>query len=254
MEDCSFGDNAANETFGETPTRQPFTVRVNLKEAIDDAITVQPAAYLSSASAMPEVSGHDNEEEDIPFNGKNCRKTVKPEPINNRRKLQASVKPMRPIGDTDEEPYEWVRSSLVDEIGEYINDNYAIMGMFQYPRKYWYGNDLEKVKWVSIRLRCIVESLLSFDRMDVRRREIIALNDALKSMSGATSFQFVPRNYPFKNEVAELQKILERVSRNAPKQVRIYLSREKKIKLIGLRFLLADFVRFEPFNNLDFNR
>jgi hypothetical protein len=250
--DDTVSDNGNEEC--EAPAGQPFNVKSNVTETMDKGAAHKPAAYRRVEPApKPEVPD-EIIEDDMPFTVRNNRKMVKPEPFNDRRQQQYTAKSIQPAKDMDEEPYVWTRSSLIDEIGDYVNDSYAVTEMFQYPRKYWYGSDLEKVKWVSVRLRSIVETILSFDKMDIERSEIISVHNALKAMTQASSFQFVPRNYPFKKEVTWLQRTIERIRNNAPKRIRIYFSKEKKIRLIGQRFLLADLIPFEPLDNLNFNR
>lgn len=253
-ENTSHANGAAAEINEAATSIQPFNVRSSVTDDTDKGgMNTFPAYRMVEPNPMQEIPDL-NTEDDVPFNVRNNCKTVKPEPFYDRRQQQNPAKPVRPTNDIDEEPYVWTRSSLIDEIGDYVNDSYAITEMFQYPRKYWYGTDLEKVKWVSVRLRCIIETMLDFDKMDVERRDIISLHNALKAMTQASSFQFVPRNYPFKKEVIWLRQTIERIRSNAPKWIRIYFSKEKKIKLIGLRFLLADLVPFDPLDNLDFNR
>ncbi|PQJ09757.1 hypothetical protein CJD36_017675 [Flavipsychrobacter stenotrophus] len=153
-----------------------------------------------------------------------------------------------------EEQYRWVRSDFIDDIGDYTNTNDMASHMFQYPNKYWYSSDIEKVKWVSIRFRCIIENLLRLDRTIVERKTLITLREAINAMVASRNFKSIPANYPMKNEVVEWQKNIARAAKNADREVRFKLRTENKVKLICLRFQLADIVPFIKFSNLDFTK
>lgn len=152
------------------------------------------------------------------------------------------------------EPYRWVRSGLIDDIGGYINADCIVSDMFQYPNKYWYSSDFEKVKWISVRFRCIIENLLRLDRTIVERKTLITLREAINAMVASRNFKSIPANYPMKNEVAEWQKNIGKAAKNADGEVRFKLKTENKVKLICLRFQLADIVPFTKFSNLDFTK
>jgi hypothetical protein len=158
------------------------------------------------------------------------------------------------IEEDDEEKYEWVRCELLDEVEDYFNDNYKTTEMFQYPKKYWYSSDLEKVKWVSVRLRNIIENMLEMDRRRIDRRVLRQLNDALQALIASFNFRYMPRNYPLKNEMISLQKTLQQVVAMADRTIRFTLARPTKIKLMAIRFQLADLVPASKFRQLDFSK
>jgi hypothetical protein len=126
--------------------------------------------------------------------------------------------------------------------------------MFQYPKKYWYGSDLEKVKWVSVRFLCIIENLLHFNNSTIERRTFAVLNKALTGMMDSWNYKYMPHNYPLKNEIKRQQQTIEKITRSVDKSFRFGLKKESKIKLIALRFQLADLVPKVKFNSLDFSK
>jgi len=248
----------AEEEYSRHVPERPFNVSFNVTaNKIDDEKPATKQSY--SIPAMPKKPApaqeeYEDDQQALPFNSGNTTKKQTPEkPFNANQKAATVTKPKLNV-DEDEEPYEWVRSELVDEIGDYVNDNYTVTEMFQYPKKYWYSSDLEKVKWVSIRFRCIIENLLRFDRAEVERKTLITMSKALKAMIEAWNFKYVPYNYPLKNEVINLQKSVEALSKSANNTIRLYITREKKVKLVALRFQLADLVPFVKFSQLDFNK
>ena len=251
------GHEAAEECSRHAHER-PFNVSFNVNaNKNDDEKAVTKQSY--SIPAMPKKPApaqkdYEEERQPLPFNSKGTsRMRATEEPFNVKQKAATVIKPKLNV-DEDEEPYEWVRSELIDEIGDYVNDNYAVTEMFQYPKKYWYSSDLEKVKWVSIRFRCIIENLLRFDRAEVERKTILTMNKALKAMVEAWNFKFLPYNYPLKNEVKELQKAIEALSKSGKKRLRLCISKDRKVKLVALRFQLADIVPFVRFSQLDFSK
>ena len=231
----------------------PFNVTANKND--DEKLAIKQSYSVPAMLKKPTHSQEDNEEDEeaLPFNSKHGSKIrMTEDPFNIKQKAATVTK--HKLNVDEEEPYEWIRSELVDEIGDYINDNYNTTEMFQYPKKYWYSSDLEKVKWVSTRLRCIIENLLRFDRAEVERKTILTMNKALKAMVEAWNFKFLPYNYPLKNEVKELQKAIEALSNSGKKRLRLCISKERKVKLVALRFQLADIVPFERFSQLDFSK
>ena len=239
--------------------RQPFNVSLNVTKAVNNDNDIKETAKQSYSIPVspkkPAPAQEDYEEDEQPFNVRNVgNRRETGEPFNVKRDIIPAVKQKPQNNEIEEEQYEWVRSELVDEIGDFLNDNYTITEMLQYPKKYWYSSDLEKVKWVSVRFRCIIENLLRLDNSIVERKTMITINKALKTMVEAWNFKFVPYNYPLKNEVKELQKSIEGLATSVDKVFRFGIGKEKKVKLIALRFQLADLVPFVKFNDLDFSK
>jgi hypothetical protein len=228
-------NNVEQESFNneQIPDKMPFNVSRNVRN--DD----EPAPP-------------------IPFNvGKPTNQQTIREPYHAKRREEDKTKGHSKRYDdieVEEEPYEWVRSELLDDIAEYVQDNYKTSEMFQYPKKYWYGSDLEKVKWVSVRFLCIIENLLHFNNSTVERRTFVALNKALKAMMGSWNYKYMPSNYPLKNKIKHRQQTIENIVRSVDRSFRFGLKKESKLKLIALRFQLADLVPKVKFNSLDFSK
>ena len=209
-------------------------------------------------NASRSVRNYDDTEPPLPFNVRKLtyQQTV-PEPYHSKRREEDKTKGhSKRYDDTEveEEPYEWVRSELLDDIADYVQDNYRTTEMFQYPKKYWYGSDLEKVKWVSVRFLCIIENLLHFDNSIVERKTLVTINKSLIAMMDAWNFKYMPHNYPLKNEIKAQQQRIEKIIRVCDKSIRLCFKRDTKVKLIALRFQLADLVPKVRFHNLDFSK
>ena len=209
-------------------------------------------------NASRSVRNYDDTEPPLPFNVRKptYQQTI-PEPYHAKRREEdnANLRSKR-YHDTEveEEPYEWVRSELLDDIADYVQDNYRTTEMFQYPKKYWYGSDLEKVKWVSVRFLCIIENLLHFNNSTVERRTFVALNKAVKAMMDSWNYKYMPCNYPLKNEIRQQQQTIEKIAKSGDRSFRFALKKETKVKLIALRFQLADLVPRVKFKSLDFSK
>jgi len=206
----------------------------------------------------PDVRNYDERQQPLPFNvRKSGNQTIPGEQGNVKQKDSSPVKESRKQNKTkqaDEDPYEYVQSGFLNEIAEYLEDNYKTTEMFQSPKKYWYGSDLESVKWVSVRFRCIIENLLRFDNSTVERKTLVTVNKALTDMMAASNFKYMPYNYPLTDEIKEQQQRLDKIIKAFGGTFRFGLKRNSKIKLIALRFQLADLVTKVKFHDLNFSK
>lgn len=154
----------------------------------------------------------------------------------------------------EEAPYEWVHPDFTDEIAAYISEHYHVIEKFQYPQKYWYGYELEDVKWVSVRMRCIIENLLYLDRKTISKKTAVTLINALNDMVASRHYQFLPYNYPLKNELKELQKNVAAMGAIDTASIAFIIKKYRRVRLIAQRFMLADLVPFVRFKELDFSK
>lgn len=145
-------------------------------------------------------------------------------------------------------------SALIDDIGYAVNADEKTLMMVQFPNKYWHTPDLEKVKWVSLRLRSVIENLLRLDRIVVEYRSLVLLSEAMASLANSTKYKCLPPNYPFREQIRQWQKILKRIARDKDGVVRFKLTLEHKAQLMITRFQLADLVPFAKFATLDFSK
>jgi hypothetical protein len=235
------------------------------EDHIDDPNTVEQESFNNEQlpvempfNASRYVRNYDDTAPPIPFNvRKPTNQHTIPEPYHAKHQEEDNIKVnAKRYHDTEveEDPYEWVRSELLDDIADYVQDNYRTTEMFQYPKKYWYGSDLEKVKWVSVRFLSIIENLLHFNNSTVERRTFVALNKAIKAMQDSWNYKYMPYNYPLKNEIRQQQQTIEKIAKSGDRSFRFGLKRETKVKLIALRFQLADLVPRVKFKNLDFSK
>ncbi|OQP60103.1 hypothetical protein A3860_34810 [Niastella vici] len=131
------------------------------------------------------------------------------------------------------------------------------MLMFQNPQNYWGSYDLPKVKWITLRLRCLLENLIKLNNLPViDNATLIAVKEAFTTLIGSDNFKRLPSNYPNARFIKELeQKLALIVKQHKPRDhIRFRLSRKLKVEIIAKRFMMADFVPFVKFFDLDFEK
>lgn len=154
----------------------------------------------------------------------------------------------------EEIAYQWVHSRLVDLIEENA-DNPDELLLFQNPAEYWGSFTLEGVKWVSLRLRCLLESLIRLSNYThIRYADLTAICDAFDSLVTSRHFRYLPNNYPYIDLVKELKDKLTLLARpdKHTKKFLFRLTLNRKATLIAKRFILAGFVPAIKFGDLDF--
>ncbi|WPV65969.1 hypothetical protein [Chitinophaga sp. LS1] len=127
---------------------------------------------------------------------------------------------------------------------------------FQYPEKYWGTYKLPTVKWVSLRLRCLLESVIGLSNMpSITYTDITAVKVAFNALVASQHFNNLPTNYPYTALVKELQSKVSLLAKKFKRKSSIpfRLLRNRKAELIGKRYILADFVPSIDLRELDFN-
>lgn len=156
----------------------------------------------------------------------------------------------------DEVPYEWVRSRIIDSIADHVDNSDALF-MFQHPGQYWGAYVLPSIKWVSLRLRCLVESLIKLSNFSVVEYDnIIALKEAFTALISSNYFTLLPANYPFSSLIKEVEQKLALICKQQEhcESIRFRLTVNRKVELIAVRFMLADFVPPVKFSEICFDR
>lgn len=253
-DDAEEGEKAGAISIAE---RLPFTI-ADKEEQLPQLERQRYCIPITSGKAIVATSlSEDQEEQSLPLNVIKRQSFSQNKTLNGKHEAKQTKMVKQAIHahrEDEEEQYEWVRSELLDEVGDYCNDNYKTTEMFQYPKKYWYSTDLEKVTWVSERYRNIIENVLHMDRKFVDRKVIRQLNEALKAMIASFNFRYLPYNYPLKIEIINLQKTLQQVLAQAAKTIRFTLVRQTRVKLMAIRFQLADLVSGKRFHQLNFSK
>jgi hypothetical protein len=156
-------------------------------------------------------------------------------------KVQAIAKPE---SNTSTNTFQWVSSRFNDSVEE-LSEKDCNVNMFHAPQRYLSAGEKEKVVWVSIRLRSLLESLLKLHRgCNTLCSQLLWVRKAFTAMQGATEFKELPAKYPYKELIKELEqglvKITEGYGKNVPITVRY--TRNRKLEMIAARFNLSALV------------
>ena len=152
--------------------------------------------------------------------------------------------------------YQWVDSSFITKIAEYV-DNSTDMLMLQNPSDYWSSYYLPVVKWVSIRLRCLLENLIRLNNYStIDYATLNTIKEAFTTLIGSDNFKRLPSNYPNTRIIKELEQKLSLIAKQHKRrdQICFRLATNLKVEIIAKRFMMADFVPFVKFFDLDFEK
>jgi hypothetical protein len=164
----------------------------------------------------------------------------------NKEQLQ-TAKPQ-----ASKENYEWIYSSFIENLRALIEDSEDFI-RFDKPSRHWDCYDLEKIKWISLRLRCLLENLLRLsNELSVAVSTLILLRDGFTSLIATSQYKYLPANYPYSTLMKELERRLTQTIKEQKKHssIQIKFSRKRKAELIAARFMLAAIVPKTPFNEL----
>ena len=179
---------------------------------------------------------------DLPLKSLNNEQTVI---VNN----SFTVKP-----EQDDPPYKCVLSKMIYSIADYIDNSEALL-MFQHPGDYWGIHTLLTVKWVSLRLRCLLESLIKLNNFSaIDYDNIVTVKEAFTALMDSNLFKRLPSNYPFTILIKEMEQKLALTAKQHKhcESIRFRLTTNRRVEFIAIRFMLADFVPPIKFSELDF--
>jgi hypothetical protein len=272
------------ETAGQSGTKGLLDITAleqEAKELAKELNMVQPSNTVLRAGAITlEPEGGE------PGNGQGIV-----QPIKSANGTKAIIQPSNPaISGNREEKYQPVTCQLLEHIEWYLDERRLTTHMFDEPHKYWRERELEKVKWASVRLRCLIENFIRFDSRVVSLDELKLANKSLVAMMKAKQYKTLPLNYPHTKDIALMQQWLaaliasynngeneddgggdgseentdcEQGSEDSEagndsdedgEPVLFSLTVEDKGKLIAMRYQLAGLVPMVRFQNLDFTK
>jgi hypothetical protein len=116
------------------------------------------------------------------------------------------------------------------------------------------ANILEVI-WVSIRFRCILESILTLSEMnEVSWEDLAELSNALTLLTKSNAFKKLPPAYPYFNEINKLQEKLWTYCQNNQDKPEILFRLQPEIKneLMLYRYELSKVFTKVPFSKLSF--
>ncbi len=181
-----------------------------------------------------------------------------PEPENETAQENA-IQQTQPEGETQDksqqsQDYKWVYSTFTTALDRYqIDEN--IFTKFTSPEEYWETDDQLKVKWVTLRFRCLAGTLFRLsNHAFVDSEALFGVADAFNQLAAHPYFKALPANYPFTGLITELRDKMQYIALENRDNERIpfRLSRERRIELIAIRYLTNDFVPKIKFSQLNF--
>jgi hypothetical protein len=209
--------------------------------AVKEPLSVKPVDFTVNSKTEPETA---SEIITPPVDSVKENSTVSPE----EKKI-----PAIDLQDRNQE-YEWEESRFLNNIQSLINKGYNEQYMFQHPDRYWAGDMLGVVRWITQCLLCLAESMIQLsNRRHIDHHTLFEIADAFNRLAGSYSFGFLPANYPYKNLIKELQhKMNALANANSDREkIRFRLSPERKAMLIATRFIIGNFVPRIKFNELE---
>ncbi len=150
------------------------------------------------------------------------------------------------------QPYRKVESALLTAIER---NREGIEKYFCCPDQFWTPNAISNVKWVTIRMRCLMENIVRLSNLGkIGRQAIKQLSAALRDLTESEYFRYLPANYPFTEFIRDLRRKFQALTQQvSARQVSFKLSTERKAQFMAYRFVIAGFVPKCKFSELDFS-
>jgi hypothetical protein len=141
-------------------------------------------------------------------------------------------------------PYQWVSSRFNDEVEE-LSEGDGAYGIFLSPQMYLTASEKEKVVWVSLRLRSLLESLLQLHRGNKALcSELRWVRKAFTALQGSEQFNGLTAKFPYKALIKELEQVLVKITGGYGKHelITVRYSRKRKQAMIAARYNLSALV------------
>lgn len=205
-------------------------------------------------SAVPELQNVNGEETDAGENV-NYDDVVEIKAVNsNTPKSEASIESVNSEEtklDQPEEEKKYVNKMpaflqlIWDEVGEMDRlDRLSTQYLRMHPEVYW----------VCVRIRCLVECLLTFSEMkEIELDDLKEVYNALTILMRSTVYERLPNSFPYFSEMEFWQKSLKELCLNEEEVFRFRMKNETKAKLIAIRFEMSQYVPKEAFSKLEFH-
>lgn len=153
------------------------------------------------------------------------------------------------------ETYTFLESRFSKLIGKaFLEDDDSLK--LEEPHKYWTTQTILSFKWVNIRLRCLLESMIRLSNyVVIDQHTLHCVSDALNRMQRSHTFKSLPSDYPFMEIIQELVGIIQKVPtiNRRNNQVRFRIPLEQKTRLIYTRHILQKITSPLKFSELNFN-
>lgn len=234
--------------------------QIQILELADDEYNEQEFDELEHEEEFEEVEEQEQEEEDTEEQQEkdnNTETIQKQESDHKIIKLITELENKNPIAlerHEEEEPeYKWMESKFIRSIEKnYLNNNEYL---FKDPSEHWSINQAKTVNWITVRIRCLVESMIklsNYNRIDAHT--LFCITDAFNRLVKSNAFKNLPDNYPYTELIKELCIKLNRIvqQNKYSELLKFNLSAELKSKLISIRYEMLNYFPATKFSEMDF--
>ena len=157
--------------------------------------------------------------------------------------------------EEQEEPeYKWVESKFIKSIEKNQQENNEYL--FKEPFAYWDIDKVIKINWISIRLRCLLESMIRLSNYSkIDSHTLLSITDAFNRLIQSHAFRNLPDNYPYTELIKDLCIKLNRLVQKGAysEQLKLSLSGQLKSRLISIRSEMLPYFPAMKFSELDFS-
>ena len=171
--------------------------------------------------------------------------------------IDVKIKPIAKINTNvnREENIVFERPQIIQLIEYHLNHQYHLNTMVGHPDSLWNEKEALLIKWVNMRLKCILHNLIKLSYKEkVFSETICAIAEALSKMVGSTYFKMLPNNYPYKIFIEHLAGKIQALKKQAFQcgEIKLSLSQEKKAEYIVMLYNLSNLTPLRKFSELAF--
>lgn len=174
--------------------------------------------------------------------------TEQPEPIQEREQTEPVINVLK------------IEKQFYPRAGKFISHVVELMEQrnYEYLLQSLRRENAETIKsqdWVNLRLRCLVECLLTLsERKTILLGDLAEITNAFTLLIRSTHFQNLPKAYPFMHKVKDLRNKLRNIYAAAEdlEEFRLNLGKILKIELIAMRCELRSVAPRKTYNQLQF--
>jgi len=155
-----------------------------------------------------------------------------------------------------EEKIFFERPLIIKLIDDALNSQHHLNTIIAHPDSNWNKNDAMIIKWINMRLKCILHNLIKLSYKEkVFPTTLSALSEALVQMLRSNQYKFLPENYPYKFFIQQLaEKIIEVTEQSINYgEIKLPLSQKKKAEFIVMLYNFSNLTPLRKFNELRFD-
>ncbi len=171
----------------------------------------------------------------------------------NKQDTELENKSSSAVEQEETQEYKRLESKFIKSIEKnYLNNNEHL---FNEPLRYWNGSHAVNVNWISVRLRCLLESIIKLSNYNkIDKHTLLCITDAFNRLIKSNAFKNLPDKYPYSGLIKELCIKLNRLVQKSEysEQIKFSLSTEIKSRLISIRYEMLNYFPASKFSELDF--